>query len=129
MCGLRSKLNIPEFIENINKFDIFSCFETFCDNSDVINVNNCSCFLKNRSQNDRKRSGGIATFIKDTILEHFEEIHTECEYVQWFKLPKKATDLDEDVIFGAIYMPPENSKYCDKRLCEMFYAEIDSFNT
>ena len=89
MCGLIFKLNIPEFIENTNTFDIFSCFETFCDNCDVIYVSNYSCVLKNRIQNDRKLSAGIATFIKDTISKRFEEINTECENVQWFKLPKK----------------------------------------
>lgn len=47
--------------------------------------------------------------------------------MQWFKLSKILFDIDEDIIFGAVYVPPESSKYMNQNLLDSFYAEIDNF--
>jgi len=97
-------LNIPEFKNQIQSVDIFSCFETHCDDLDIVCLDNYDCFLKNRSQKSFKKSGGLATFVKHDIVSQFSEIKTDCEYIQWFKLSKDLFKTDEDVIFGAIYV-------------------------
>ena len=91
--------------------DVFSCVETHCDELDIVNIDNNACFLKNRKQKTIKRSGGIATFINNNVSNHFSEIPTDCEYVQWFKVSHSFTQTEEDLILGTIYIPPENTKY------------------
>ena len=37
---------------------------------------------------------------------------TNSKYVKWFKLEKHALEAGGDIIFGIVYIPPENSSYC-----------------
>ena len=50
VCGLESKLNVPEFNEPIQSFDIVTYTETKRDELDVIRVNNYISIQKNRKQ-------------------------------------------------------------------------------
>lgn len=68
MCGLLSKLSIPEFKKYVSTFDIFSCLESHLDDLDVIDIDNYTCFMKNRKQSYSKKSGGIATFVKNDFI-------------------------------------------------------------
>jgi hypothetical protein len=117
--GLYSKSTAPEFQICISYFDIISCCETHLDDLDVIKFENYYCIFKDRKQTVARKSGGIATFVKS----YFTQIDTECEYVQWFKLSKCLFETDEDVIFGSVYIPPENTKYFDKNIYDLFYTE------
>ena len=107
--------------------DVFSCVETHCDELDIVNIDNYACFLKNRKQKTVKRSGGIATFMNNNVSNHFSEIPTDCEYVQWFKVSHSFTQTEEDLILGTIYIPSENTKYFSADLLEAFYAEAEQF--
>lgn len=128
VCGLNSKLNIPEFNELIQSFDIITCTETKLDDLDVINVNQFVCITKNRRQKVIRKSGGIAVLIKESIFKCFECIDTECEYVLWFKLDKVLFNTDEDVYFGAIYIPPAYTGYSQADILDLFYQEVESFS-
>ena len=107
---MKAKLEIPEFVSYIQSVDVFTCLETHCDEFDSINFANYECYLKNRSQKCTKNSGGISTFIKQDLASYFTVIETDSEYVQWFKLSKVLFNTDQDVIFGAVYVPPESLK-------------------
>ena len=76
VCGLLSKICIPEFKQYVTSFDVFSCSESHLDGLDVIELADYTCVLKNRKQRFSKRSGGIATFVKKEIYGNFEEIST-----------------------------------------------------
>ena len=43
VCGLKAKLNIPEFNELIRSFDVITCAETKLD---VVNIRNYDCIRK-----------------------------------------------------------------------------------
>ena len=55
-------------------------------------------------------------------------IESESEYVMWFSLSGPLIGTDEDVIFGLVYIPPENTKFMPKTKLDMFYAELEEFN-
>ena len=63
------------------------------------------------------------------MLSSVEPIDTECEYVQWFKLSKHILDTDEDVYFGAVYVPPDNTKFYSREIYALFYEELEQFTT
>lgn len=65
VCGIKLKLNYPEFIQFINIFDIVGVQESKLDNLDSICVPCFSVFVNNRTESSRYRSGGIAILIKE----------------------------------------------------------------
>ena len=68
VCGLKPKLNIPEFNELIQTYDIVSCVETKLDDLDIVNVDNFVVVQKNRKQKVKRKSGGIAVMINKKYL-------------------------------------------------------------
>ena len=48
VCGLKAKLNIPEFNELIQSFDVITCAKTKLDELDVVNIRNYACIRKDR---------------------------------------------------------------------------------
>ena len=126
-CGLKPKLNIPEFNELIQTHDIVSCVETKLDDLDIVNVDNFVVVQKNRKQKVKRKSGGIAVMIRNNIYKHFEYVDTDCEYVLWFKLDKALFQSEEDVYFGAVYVPPAYTDYSKTDILEQFYQESELF--
>ena len=59
VCGLKSKLNSPEFVQLINQYHIFCVVETKLDVHDSIQIPNFTFFSKPRSQKVKRKSGGI----------------------------------------------------------------------
>ena len=124
VCGLKSKLNDPEYNELIQTCDIV---ETKLDDLDVLKVNKFEVVQKNRKQKVIPKSGGIAVLIKSNLYKYLNYIDTDCEYVLWFKLGKALFQTDEDVYFGAVYVPSEYTGYSQTDILEQLYYELESF--
>ena len=120
-------MNIPEFNELIQTYDIVSCVETKLDDLDIVNVDNFVVVQKNRKQKVKRKSGGKAVMIKKNIYKHFEYVDTDCEYVLWFKLDKALFQSEEDVYFRTVYIPPAYTDYNQSDILEQFYQESESF--
>jgi len=106
VCGLSSKLVLPDFQEKVSNFDIFSCTETHLDKFDAVCLN-IYVFVP---KIDAKESGGIGTFVKSSLYKHCSFIDTEWEYVLWFKISKSCLHCNEDYVVGTVYIPPEITK-------------------
>ena len=65
---------------------------------------------KKKKKNSRK-SGGISVYFKEYFSKHISEIETESDYVLWIELSKELFKLDENIILGAVYIPPECSNF------------------
>ena len=65
------------------------------------------------SQQNRKKFkgalGGIIKIFKKFL--HLKFHKTESEFVLWFQISKNFLSVKSDLIFGCVYIPPENSKY------------------
>jgi len=129
VCSLRSKLLIPEFCDSILKYDMFACLETKLDELDQINVDGYKFISKPRKQKVLRKSGGIGIFVKNSIHHLLTEIPTECEYVLWFKINRNLFNAAEDVYFGTVYVPPDNTKFFSREIFDMFCNEVDHFTT
>ena len=66
--------------------------------------------MKNRQKIGRK-SGGIILGYKDPLENYIEPLETESSYIIWFKVSSKLFNLNDDLIFGIVYIPPEGSSY------------------
>jgi hypothetical protein len=52
----------------------------------------------------------------------------ESKYVLWFKVSSKLVNLNEDVIFGNVYIPPEGSPYFPPDTFDQIENEIRTFS-
>ena len=71
--GLRSKTTLPEFLNEIQNYDILAFVESKTDDYDNFNLPNFNTFyVKNRHKNKRIRSGGIFVALSERVSERFE---------------------------------------------------------
>ena len=66
-------------------------------------------------------------FIKDDIYPHVTVIESDSDYILWFKISKpflKKTDEDFVQVFGAIYVPPSESRFNAQDGVDIFEVEI-----
>ena len=110
-CGIKSRLQYPEFQNMIRNHDILCFVETKTDDLDVINFPGFKFIMKNRKNIAYRRSGGIMVGYRDTLVNMIEIKETSCKYVLWFKCKGGLFKLDQPVIFGVVYIPPEYTKY------------------
>ena len=56
--------------------------------------------------------GGIAVIYKKELNSMLKfNIKKDSQFVPWFQFSKTVLKLDSDLVFGCVYIPPENSKY------------------
>ena len=111
MCGLVSKLLNPDFLNFIESYGILIFQETKTDQYDNLLLPNGYSFkAKHRQKCDRK-SGGIIIVYKDSLGKFLQFYDSESDFVQWVKVGNDYLNLENDLILGCIYIPPENSKY------------------
>ena len=80
---------------------------------------------KNRKQKTARKFGGIAILIKNEISKFVSAVESECEYVLWFTLSKTFYGTVDDVLFGAVYIPSDNSDCNLECITEQFVFEVD----
>ena len=114
MCGIRSKLNCPEFINLINSYDIVGVQETKTDELDTVDIPGYKVFLNNRSCISRNRSGGIGLIVKEWLLP-FMKVHDikATDLAIFFTLSKVLyrDGMYEDLMGAVVYIPPYGSRY------------------
>ena len=70
VCGLKSKLIIPEFQSLIQGYDIIGVQETKCDDYDSLVLSEYIFHVKNRKHFMKRKSGGIAIAYRK-CLDHY----------------------------------------------------------
>jgi len=115
----------PDFVSYINKFDVIGFQETKTDSLDSINLENFTLLFKHRKYVARKKSGGLCIAIRNDLLPFISVIETDCNLVLWFTLSKKNTKAG-DILYGVVYLPPENSSYAPDDPFTLLQNEIDS---
>lgn len=116
VCGLSSKLKVPEFISFLNKYDIIGLQETKTDESDCIQLDGFYVHLLNRVNLSRRKSGGIALFVKRKLAQYvIDDNNSKSKLVKFFTISKHLyRNFGEnlaDLKCGIVYLPPASSKY------------------
>ena len=127
VCGIKQKLLYPELESLLNNYDILCLTETKLDDLDEIQCNDFIFHHKNRKKFINK-SGGIALGYKSYLESFIKPITTDCQFVLWFSIDKKVFDSPENVIFGIVYVPPENSSYSSVEAFNDIEREFHKFN-
>ena len=113
----------------INKFDLICFTESKIDATDVISFSGYNSISQPRKQKCRRKSGGISVYFKDYLSKHIRKLETESDYILWFELDKDFTHLEEKLIFGVVYVPPENSNFHNEDELALLESEITSFRS
>lgn len=102
-CGVKLRLQYPEFCQLVCNQDIICLQETKTDDLDTIELPGYIFKMKNRKKIGRK-SGGMILAYKESLENYIELLDIESKYVLWFKVSSKLVNLNEDVIFGNVYI-------------------------
>jgi hypothetical protein len=123
VCGLKSKLRIPEFNALIAEYDIVCISESKLDDIDEVEIENFTVFTKNRKK-FKHRSGGVAILVKSALTDKVKLIENECENLLLLALDKCL--LGYSSVVGSVYIPPEGSDYEDKNVFDKLNQELAS---
>lgn len=111
VCGLKTRALYPDFKTLIEKYDIFCTVETKLDIHDIISLQGYHFISSPRKQPVLRKSGGIGIYIKQEILKYVSQIDSQSDYSTWLKISKKCTKLEQDIVIGVCYVPPQSSRY------------------
>ena len=107
VCGLSCKTNFPDLSDFVSKYDIVGLVQTKLDSFDSVVCDGYRFYGVNRKQCKRK-SGGVGIFVKTSLADHIVILDDNNENCLLFKFENI---LNSDIVFGVIYIPPENSPY------------------
>lgn len=108
----------------IKVYDIFCVSETHLHFSDIVDIPGYTFISKHRTQNYKRKSGGIGIFVNNKLYPFIDILDNDSEYVLWISIKKPFLSLDEPIVLGAIYLPPENSRFINDDLLVTFENKI-----
>ena len=126
VCGLKKRLDYPEFISTISSYDIFCIAETKLDNTDVISVPGYTFLSQHRKQIVYRKSGGIGILVKDSLSSKLKLSETNSDYILWIQIDKTLFEIDEDMFLGILYIPPAQSRFLNDDEYFILESEITS---
>ena len=129
VCGINRRLKYPEFEELISEHDIIGFVETKTDDYDTIDVDGYIFKMKNRKKISNRKSGGIVLGFKEKLKKHIKVFDTDCNFVLWLSLSAEYCKTEEDIIFGIVYVPPENTRYSSQEAFDQIENELINFSS
>ena len=97
-------------LDIINKHDIFGIVQTHADSNSNLQIHDFRHYVKQRENSKGKRnSGGIAVYIRKTIIEGNSFATARNKNILWIKLDKSFFELDKDLYLGIVYISPNTS--------------------
>ena len=108
VCGISSKLDIPDFTEFIESHIIYCFVETKINYLDIDNLNLPQGYngkFKCRNDCSKIKSGGIGIIYKDNLETFITEITTDSEFVGWYRISKYILRIPKYLLFGSCVHP------------------------
>ena len=110
VCGPKSKLLNPDFVNEITQYDILCFTETKVDDYDEVVIPGYDIFSKNRNSVSSLRSGGIMIATKQRLSKCVQVMSNTSDCVLWIKLSSSLVN-GKEIVIGTVYIPPEGSPY------------------
>ena len=126
VCGIKRRIQYPEFQELVSKFDIFCVLETKLDDLDSISLSNYTFIHQSRRQKCLRRSGGIGVFIRNELVQRVKLIESSSDYVLWLRVSETQHNKNNEAMLGVVYQPPESSRFLTEDEQELLEVEITS---
>ena len=75
-----------------------------------------------------RASGGIALLYKTAYFKHVKVLKIGTNVI-WFRMQKQVFGSAKDIVFGSIYIPPENSSYFKQEHIDNLETDLALFFT
>ena len=126
---LGNKLKTKEFLNIINKHDIFALVETHATYDSELAVNNFKHFVKCRKKSGKRTFGALSLYINQKLANGVSYIPTENKNPIWCKLDRNYFRFKNDIYLGTVYLSPPNYERNNKDdLISEIEAEMLSFS-
>ena len=113
-------------LNGVMKSDIVFLSETHLSYKDTLSHDGYESFLNCRSNESRKRRGGLAVFIKRSILTGITLVDKSLSELMWFKMNSKFFGFEKDLFICFLYITPSNSTYVKKSgLDKQIFSKLD----
>ena len=134
ICGIKNKIDDPDFLKMLESHDIIVLNETFTENNSL-HIKGFKCtnvFRGKKHKKARRNSGGISVLTKTTISNFVTPVRTTADHFIWMKISNKLTGYQHDTYCCCAYIPPINSPYYvaypDTNLFELLNEDILYFS-
>ena len=125
VCGLKKRLLSQDFNEILVENDICIFVETKLNDLDIPKLPNGYSYITKNRKNCKRVSGGIIVIYKTSLSNLLKFHDTESEFALWFQISKNMLSIESDILFGCIYIPPENSNYSTQEAFEEIENEMN----
>ena len=105
---LGNKLGTDDFMDVINKHDIFAIVETLATHDAKLSIRNFEHFIKCRDKSGKRAFGGLSVYISRKLSEGVSYVPTENKNAIWCKLDRTYFNLQNDIYIGTVYLSPSN---------------------
>ena len=129
VCGLKSKLSTPEFLDLCRKNDVLCFSETHCDEVDMefvkksFNKIGFSVVYRTRSVLCNYKSGGIILAAKKELKPLWKTVPVKSEAFVSIIIDKSYLGLQKHVVISSVCVPPSSSRYSSVEL----FDDLDKF--
>ena len=123
--SLGNKFQQSEVLDIINKHDIFGIVETHADSNSDLQIHDFRHYVKHRENSKGKRnSGGIAVYIRKTIIGGTTFVISRNKNTLWIKLDKSFFDLGKDLYLGTVYISLDQMARFDGEIIDLLRADL-----
>ena len=126
VCGLKRRVQFPEFCETLSDLDILCVTETKLDPTDIISIPGYGFLSQERKQKCIRSSGGIAVIYNSLLEGKLKIVPTDSDYIMWLRLDQSLFNIEEDLILGVLYIPPAQSRFLNEDEYFCLETEITS---
>ena len=134
VCGLLSRLDIQDFREKIQQYDIICFCETKTDDADTENVSNkfeslgFRIFIRNRHNLTTRRSGGVIIAYKEKLTSKCKRMKCQKDSMAIVKLDKSLLNLEKHILLIAMYLPPFGTRYSNVEMFNDLSDEVLNYS-
>ena len=102
--GIIGKIEDPNFLTNISKYDIFGVCETWLHGeNEKLNIPNYKFYPLSRKCEKVQSRGGVGWFVKEKLKKHIKILYNiSTEIIFFCKIDKSYFNFDDDVYIGMI---------------------------
>ena len=126
VCGLKRRVQYPDFISFVNQYDVVCLAETKLDEADVILLDGYTFISQPRRQKYLRKSGGIGIFVRNNLSKHVKTITMQSEYIACINISRSYHKHDQDILIASVYIPPQQSRFFNNDEFDLFEQDVTS---
>ena len=91
----------------VKSYDLVCFAESKLDNTDIVLFHGLYLFYSTEKTESLPQIWGNLCLLKNYILKVHKAIDSDSDYILWLEIVKNLMNLEENLILGTVYLPPE----------------------